>query len=384
MATPTVPAGSGGEPAEIPQSIDSAADAAFAKALADQAQTETESPSVPDEPKTETQEAGSPPTTEAAPVTAPTPEDSPEWKNLLSKYGDKNAAAKQYWETNNRAAQLAKEKAELEEKLKAFEASPAAKPVATPEPSPAPAELQRVDVKIRATEEKYRNINGETQKYTQENTRLGQEIGKIVKQLASGDLSLDRDQLQAKLVDAYNEKAAVENYLDTLGERAELLNDKWQDLQSQREMYTRVLTQERELQAAREAKERDHEDIEVKSIRTQWDAIAEKVSKDAALIPASMAPRFLTRLKRETLAELASQEPITDYEKFARQVAADFMDPAKEFHQAQSATYAKQKAQDAATSAPTGAPALASETKRPRSEWTPQQWDKYHEEHPPF
>src|SRR5688500_16057091 len=99
--------------------IDDAADAAFDTALA----AETVKP-------TETAESTSvapsaPPSTEIADVmvfftvveaklVAFETQDAPEYQNLLAKYGgDKNVAAKAYWDTNNRAAQLAQEKEAL-------------------------------------------------------------------------------------------------------------------------------------------------------------------------------------------------------------------------------------------------------------------------------
>ena len=365
------------------QAVTSAGDA-FEKSLSESSPSpavEVQPQAPVEEPKTEqAQEAGSPPVAEAA--VAAVPSDEPEeYRNLLAKFnGDKGAAAKSWWETNNRAAEMARKVAEYEEKLKAQPASPAAEAPKPPAPEDIPAELKRYDDKLRATETSYRTTKEQHGQLDAEGKRLEQEIGKVVRQLASRDLTLDRDALNQKLVELHEQRAEVTGYLTTMGQSLAAMADRWEDLTHNRQLTERLLFQEREIREAREAKARTEEQSVVESIRTQFNSTIDKLTSDATLVPAALSEKCKKHVIRAVKAQLADNEPIADIDKFTRDEIAEFMAPAKDYHSVQSAEYAKQKQADAALSAPTGANAVASETKKPNADWTKEQWERHIEQ----
>jgi hypothetical protein len=367
---------------EVAQSADAKAEAAFEKAMAEQVPQATEvPPPSPAEPKAETeqaQEAGSPPVADA-PVAAPSlpPAGSEERRNLLAKFnGDEDAAAKAYWETNNRNAEMARKLAEYEAKY-GKDASPAPEAAQPPTPVEIPAELKRYDEKLRATEATYRTTHEEFKQWKAEGTRLDKEINGIFRQLSSRDLTLDKDALTEKLTQLNAEREAVTYNLGTLQDRLNGLNEKWEDLSHNRGLAEKLVAQERYITEAREAKARSEEDRVVESIRSQFNGTIDKLTSDATLVPTGLAAACKKHVLRAVKAQLADGVPIADIDKFTRDEIADFLAPAKEYHSVQSAEYAKLKQADAALSAPTGSKAVASETKRPSSDWTPEQWDKH-------
>lgn len=365
-------------------SVDAAADDAFDQAITElpTLASEVPPPSTTEAPaQTEkAQEAGSPPVADAPVVAAPSlpPAGSEERRNLLAKFnGDEDAAAKAYWETNNRASELARKLAEYEEKYGKDAGSPPAQAAPTPAPVEIPADLKRYDDKIRATEETYSKTHTEFIKWKAEGARLDKEINGIFRQLSSRDLTLDKEALTEKLTQANAEREAVQYEIGTLQDRLNGLNDKWEDLKHNRGLAERLVAQERFVIEAREAKARSEEDAQVAAIRTQFNGTIDKLTADTSLVPEALAGRAKSYVIRAVKAQLADNLPIADIEKFTRDEITEFMAAAKAFHSAQSTEYAKLKQADAAMNAPTGPKAVASETKAPRADWTPAQWDQY-------
>ena len=366
---------------------DAAFDAAFQTEIAKpepaaEAVGSTPTPEPAETKSTETAEvAGSTPVAEAKPV-APEAQDTPEYQNLLAKYGgDKNAAAKSYWETVKATAQLAKEKEELAAKLAAYEAQGS-----TPKAEQAqqavkeiPTELRRYDEKIRSVETEFQATQKERGKYVTEGERLDNVLLALDSELNSNDLTVDRDEVTRKIVTAMRERRAVSNYVAHLDSKLKGFDYTWQDLTDRRAMREAILEQAKELQTAREAKARFEEDQEVVSFKGTWDGTIEKVSKDPTIIPAVLSAKFDKYVRALGMAHVATGKPIEDVDKFVRDAAVEYMSGAKEFHQVQSTEYAKLKKDDAKTSSPEGGAALASETKRPRSDWTQAQWAAYEE-----
>lgn len=323
-------------------------------------------------------QAAVPPTAEATPPVAST-DEAVEWKNLVAKFnGDQNAAAKAYWETNNRASQLSREKEELAAKLAAYEkaASPAAPEAPKPAPQDLPIELKRYDEKIRSVETNFAVTQKEKATYVQEGNRLDGVIRTLTRQLGSNKLDLDREDLTLKLTEAISERDAVSNYVAELDRRLYSFDEKWQELKENREIRAAILEQKKELEAAREAKARSDEEAQssqyIAKFQTDWNSTIDKVSKDTSVIPAVLSQRFEKFVRMLGKAFVADGQPIEDVNAFVLDAAKDFVAGAKDFHSAQSAQYAKEKINDAKTDSPKDA--MATETKRGRSDWTPQQW----------
>lgn len=361
-------------------SVDAAADDAFDQAITElpTPTPEVQLPSAAEAPAQTAKEPepGSDPA-EAPTVAAGTSDEPEEYRNLLTKFnGDKGAAAKWSWENNNRAAQLAKEKAELEERLKALEPASNAE-VKTPPAPEIPADLRRYDDKIRVTQDTYRNTATQFSQWKAQAEKLETEISDIVRKLGSRDLTLDRDALNDQLVQAYEKRDAANHNQSVLQDRLDALNEKWEELTHNRALAERLVAQERFVIEAREAKARSEEDAQVAAIRTQFNGTIDKLTADTSLVPEALAGRAKSYVIRAVKAQLADNLPIADIEKFTRDEITEFMAAAKAFHSAQSTEYAKLKQADAAMNAPTGPKAVASETKAPRADWTPAQWDQY-------
>lgn len=392
MATPTG-IGSGVETAtRAPQEVLSASDDAFDSAFKSEA-GKVDSAPAPAEGSTPEVEATDVKAQEAAvsntPSEAkPTDAEPAEWKNLLAKYnGDRAAAGKAYWETNNRNAELARKNEELAKQLEAAKAG--SPPVQTaPQQSQTEQqlgpELRRYAQKILSVETAYQRQNQDKQTYLQEGQRLDQTIATIRRQLASGNLSIDRDDLTAKLVDALDSRDKVTQYVDYLDSQMTTLDDRWQELQSNQEQVKRTLTLEKQLREDREAKERASEDASTHQFRSSWNGTIDAVSKDVSAVPASSSEAFVKFVKARGKAQVADGEPIMDVEKFVRDTAVEFKGMLEAESNARFATYSKSKTADTTLNAPTGKSAQAPKTEAGRASWTPQQWEDHYESNPPF
>lgn len=370
----------------LPQDVLSAADDKFDAA----AQGDTAAvPAVPEpatpaaspaaaEPVVKAQEVGSTPPAEAK----TTAETSPEWTNLLAKYkGDQNAAAKAYWETNNRASQLAKERDELAEKLKAVQA-PGSTPAPQAQPTPVAQlvpELQRYEQKILSVEKTYLAKHKEHETYSTARATVKQQIAGLRRQLASNDISLDRDKLTADLMGALAQEDGIEQYLLSLENDMTSIDERWQELQMNQETVKRTLALERAAQEDREAKAQAQEQQQTEAFRTEWFGTIDRISKDATLVPAKHAERFVKLVKQAGMAHVAAGTPIENTEAFIKEQAAEFRSTLEAERQEAVAAYSQQKIQDSTLQAPTGKTALAPETKSPRKDWTRKDWDAHEE-----
>lgn len=379
-----------------PAASSDAADAAFDSAFTSEiAKVETAAPepvkegSTPSETasgtpaSTETASAvGSTPPAEAVPV-APGTEDAPEYQNLLAKYGgDKNAAAKSYWETAKSASQLKAERDALAQEIAALKAgsTPAPKEIAkTPEPE-VPSDLRWYDENIRAVENAYLETTKEKKEWGNRDKQLDVQIRDLRRKLSSNDLSLDKDALNTQLIAALDDKDAISNYLASLDAQIKSQDKEWVGLKQNRSFAAKVLEQDKALTEAREAKAREQEEHETSQFQTQWFGTIDKVAKDASIIPADLSQGFQKYVKQAGKAYVADGTPILDVEKFVRDSALEYVGEVKKFHEAQSRLYGQQKKADASVEAPTGANAFASETKRQRADWTQEQWAAYEEQ----
>lgn len=396
MATPTG-VGAGTETvSRIPADVQSAADSAFDNSYTDDKKVQDATAALAPAP-TEVSNTEAPATDVKAQEAAvsntpseakPTDAEPAEWKNLLAKYnGDRAAAGKAYWETNNRNAELARKNEELTKQLEATKAG--SNPVQTaPQQSQTEQqlgpELRRYAQKILSVETAYQRQNQDKQTYLQEGQRLDQNIATIRRQLASGNLSIDRDDLTAKLVDALDSRDKVTQYVDYLDSQMTTLDDRWQELQSNQEQVKRTLTLEKQLREDREAKERASEDASTHQFRSSWNGTIDAVSKDVSAVPASSAEAFVKFVKARGKAQVADGEPIMDVEKFVRDTAVEFKGMLEAESNARFATYSKSKTADTTLNAPTGKNAQAPKTEAGRASWTPQQWEDHYESNPPF
>jgi hypothetical protein len=374
--------------AALNEAADAAFDSAFtteaAKPTTDAGSTPVPEPAKPESTET-AQVAGSTPVAESQPV-APETQDAPEYQNLLAKYGgDKNAAAKSYWETAKTAAQLTKEKEELAAKLATYEAQGS-----TPKPQQTeqavkeiPTQLRWYDDRIRETETNFAKTQAERATYTNVEDGLGPrldaEISSLRRQLTSRDLTIDKDALNDRLIQALDDREKVTNYVAHLDQKLRGFDKEWQGYKENRSIREAILEQAKEIQATREAKAKEQEDRETSQFHETWFGTIDKVSKDQSVVPqiGSLPTKFVAFVKAMGMAEVANGNPIADVDKFVRQCAADFLSTSTEFHQAKAAEYGKLKKDDARIEGPKGSDALASETKKARADWTKQQWEQY-------
>jgi hypothetical protein len=158
-------------------------------------------------------------------------------------------------------------------------------------------------------------------------------------------LTIDKDALNDRLIQALDDREKVTNYVAHLDQKLRGFDKEWQGYKENRSIREAILEQAKEIQATREAKAKEQEDRETSQFHETWFGTIDKVSKDQSVVPqiGSLPTKFVAFVKAMGMAEVANGNPIADVD----------------------------------IEGPKGSDALASETKRPRADWTRQQWDQY-------
>lgn len=320
-------------------------------------------PAVEAPPPAETVEQTAAPT--AAPPAADqsqgqTPVQSKAYQDLLAKYGGNvETAAQAYWDTNNRAAQLARE---LEE-LKARQAQPSVpptEPAKAPEPQPIPQELQRYDTDMRALDAQWKDAQAGLKECQTRKAPITREREKLGRQIISGNLDLDR---QEAARERYNELLSAESEYDSEISRLEQLQAAsirdYRDLKERKGLVERVIAQE----SARQAEINKQNEASLTRFGQTFFTMLPTIAQEGTeKIPDRLMPRFKELCKKEALLRLTAPGLDLDQQDipaFVREIKADFLALVKEGHQAQSAEYAVLKTADAGIKAPEGKKAVA-------------------------
>ena len=171
-----------------------------------------------------------------------------EWSNFLKKYnGDKAAAGRAYWEGTKSAAETARERDELRQRLAEYEASK--EPPKAPEPPP---RLQALEKSIKSFEAEKNELETQRNSIPQAIAGLDKEIAILEFQIARSD-DLDKPGLQAQLRAVQAERTHNIASWQTKGRELARLDWQLQDLQDRREGISQEFEAERERQEQAEA-----------------------------------------------------------------------------------------------------------------------------------
>lgn len=315
----------------------------------------------PEVVETRTKDEGSTPS-EPSPSVAP-PEDKA-WKDLLAKYnGDTNQAAKSYWETNNRAAQLARD---LETARKELETLKAAPPAATePEAPPASEEpevtspyVEQLTTNLRSLSDAFDGVSKEEQQLSVEQAKTTQEINRLVRKLATGSLDLDGEQQVrqklASLYETYDERQAA---LTQTIQRKAFIVQSYEQTRAVHDLAVKTA----KLEADREAEAERRKQAEYRSFADTYFAEVDRVALEGSPIHPNLRERWRKFAKVNGVHDTPRPEQIPAY---TRELRKEFEQLLKDAHGAVSSDYAKSKAADVAVPAPDPSKAVAEPRKR--------------------
>lgn len=314
--------------------------------------------------------------TDSSPV-AESPRSS--WADLQAKYGgDPEKAARAYWDTNNRAAQLARENEELKQRLQqpatptAPQQAPPAEQQTAPEqpqaqpsqpPVPTSADVAALDTQLRTLTTAKEQYEGWRTQYANLRQQAQQEIQKLTRQIALGVLDFDAEE-QAKgklrtLVQQHDEFAGHER---TLGAELRDLDGQATLLEIKRDKAASVA----EANARREAEIRAEQNRRADTFAAAFFQSIPAIAKDGEPVPADLLPDFHTYAQQAALsnAQRLGQMTPEQVPAFLKETKASFMRVVNAAKKAGQVAYTTAKSEDVAVQAPDGKKAVAPEKKR--------------------
>lgn len=187
-------------------------------------ETATDDAGTPPVVDSESAESGTPPVDaqaeapEAGSDPASGGEDEPEeWRKFLDKFkGDKAAAGKAWWEKNNYASQVTKERDELKARITELEQR-ATQPTEPPEPEAIPEDLQKLDTYISSLKTKVEALPQKESELVKEIWSLNRDIAKAEARLEDAD-DLDKPKRELELAKLQARQADRQQQLDAIPE----------------------------------------------------------------------------------------------------------------------------------------------------------------------
>ena len=298
------------------------------------------------------------------------PKYGKDYQDLLNKFdGDHDKAAKAYWETNNRAAQLAKELEELKSKA----APPATETQPAKEPEPVVPELKRFDESLRAIEAKHAEVRETHANLLAKRTEVRNRIEELTELIAAGEGDFEQDSALRKEL---RQKQAAAKQL-----AASIKETEREDADIRREYHNQTILRSQEerlfkLQQAREAEITERNRKAEDDAKKASDAALETfsvtffqqipvIAQEGTPIPAELMDDWKAFAKKESHLRLNVEDlPTADIPAFMRKLKADFEASVDRAHRVKSAIYAAKKLKDAEVSAPEGDKAVATTVKR--------------------